>query len=434
MFIALLTVTAAAGDSVLWYYGNTEHTERLNEESQELFLGMGAAKVDVEDSWPLGGLSDYRLVMLVGSSESYDADQLADLSDYRAGGGLVVLVSEAMDGDDEDPWDADVDDVFNELLEAWGATSRFEEEALDRGCPYYAEVLDEEHPLMAGVDEPFYAYSAALSVGEEGTALLGGESDQTLMVAEGDLILMADASFFPEEPGDEDDEGCDYTAGNVNLLQNLYDASCGDDTDMDGDGVLACDDCDDEDAALGRWALGYEDADLDGYGAGEAQRICGDPGDLAPEGGDCDDDDAAINPGAEEILGDGVNNDCDVETPDFERGDEDDDDDGITSGEDDDNNDGDDDDDSVTVFDDDDDTDDDADDDTDDDTVDDIGDTGDEANGRWCSNDDGSGWDESDSEEPADAKGCSSVPAGGGGLIPGLALLLLGWTRRREVG
>ena len=44
------------------------------------------------------------------------------------------------------------------------------------------------------------------------------------------------------------------------------------------------------------------DADGDGYSADE----------------DCDDDDASVNPGASEVVGDGVDNDCDDSTPDTE--------------------------------------------------------------------------------------------------------------------
>ncbi len=49
---------------------------------------------------------------------------------------------------------------------------------------------------------------------------------------------------------------------------------------------------------------GCIDSDGDGYGDG------------CPPGPDCDDSDAAVHPGAEEISGDGTDNDCDADSPD----------------------------------------------------------------------------------------------------------------------
>ena len=62
--------------------------------------------------------------------------------------------------------------------------------------------------------------------------------------------------------------------------------------DNDGDGVLAADDCDDDDSALGAVE---DDNDCDGA--------------LAED--DCDDQDATSHPGADEDYGDGADNDCD---------------------------------------------------------------------------------------------------------------------------
>lgn len=55
----------------------------------------------------------------------------------------------------------------------------------------------------------------------------------------------------------------------------------------------------------------YPDADGDGYGDGfGATTVCPTDG-YVMQTGDCSDDDAAVNPGAEEICGDSIDNDCD---------------------------------------------------------------------------------------------------------------------------
>lgn len=110
--------------------------------------------------------------------------------------------------------------------------------------------------------------------------------------------------------------------------------------DDDGDGHYDEDDCDDGDASIhpdatevcdgvdndcdgevdeGVTTPWYADADGDGYGSDVSVDGCGDPGDdFVPISGDCDDDDASIHPGAEEVC-DEVDNDCDgsAETEEF---------------------------------------------------------------------------------------------------------------------
>jgi len=115
--------------------------------------------------------------------------------------------------------------------------------------------------------------------------------------------------------GDPDDavDACDVPADHVT------DASDCDDTD----GAIfpgaeevcneADDDCDstiDEDAADA--GVYYSDADADGFGdPDEATETCVDPGDAAENGDDCDDDDAGVNPDADELC-DEVDQDCDT--------------------------------------------------------------------------------------------------------------------------
>jgi len=90
-----------------------------------------------------------------------------------------------------------------------------------------------------------------------------------------------------------------------------------DDTDPDvHPGVF--DDCDDRDNDCdGRvdedaeWTSGWVDTDGDGHGDPDAHIEDCDPTDLVDVGDDCDDSDPAISPSAEEICGNGIDDDCD---------------------------------------------------------------------------------------------------------------------------
>jgi len=76
------------------------------------------------------------------------------------------------------------------------------------------------------------------------------------------------------------------------------------DIDDDCDGEV-----DDDPADQVTWFL---DADSDGFGVSSlVERACDQPLGYAADSGDCDDDDASINPGASETWYDGVDGDCD---------------------------------------------------------------------------------------------------------------------------
>ena len=99
----------------------------------------------------------------------------------------------------------------------------------------------------------------------------------------------------------------DTTAGGAGAV-HLLDAPC---SDRDGDGWCDADDCDPDDGAtfhgsaeLDSPAGCMRDADGDGYGDADATGV------VSP-GRDCDDDEADTNPGADEVIGDGVDQDCD---------------------------------------------------------------------------------------------------------------------------
>lgn len=158
---------------------------------------------------------------------------------------------EDQDGDGQ-PYDRDCDDADPNVL---------------TGYPLFADKDgdghgDPNHPTQACDVEP-------------GTALLADDCDDADPTAHGGATERCGG-------GDED---CDGAAD-----------------DLDPEGVL--------DAS--RW---YVDADQDGYGTGEGIPSCAALAGRVALGTDCDDEDAAVHPGAPEVCG-GVDADCDFRVDD----------------------------------------------------------------------------------------------------------------------
>jgi len=103
----------------------------------------------------------------------------------------------------------------------------------------------------------------------------------------------------------------------------------GDESDVDGDGWVACtldsggwdgaaisggDDCDDSDATEAPGVTWYADVDGDGYGDASSSNSCerANSSDVT-DATDCDDGDGGVSPGAAEVC-DGADQDCDAST------------------------------------------------------------------------------------------------------------------------
>jgi hypothetical protein len=119
----------------------------------------------------------------------------------------------------------------------------------------------------------------------------------------GDLSSSLDSCEQPDGYT-EDGTDCDDALSDVNPGAteqcNSIDDDCDGEVDESGDDLRTF----------------YVDADGDGYGDdGDSIESCADVDGYALEGGDCDDDDAAFNPGADEYC-DEIDHDCDGETRD----------------------------------------------------------------------------------------------------------------------
>jgi hypothetical protein len=123
--------------------------------------------------------------------------------------------------------------------------------------------------------------------------------------ADGDGYGDADAATLAcEAPEGYVGEGAgfDCADGDADSFPGAGERCDGDDND--------CDAAVDEDPTDGdAW---YPDGDSDGYGDEASVVIaCEDPGGYVTDGGDCDDASEAVSPGAAEVCGDGLDNDCD---------------------------------------------------------------------------------------------------------------------------
>ena len=136
-----------------------------------------------------------------------------------------------------------------------------------------------------------------------------------------DTSAVGQSSWYADEDGDgygdpqlstsacdeaegwvEDASDCDDGAVEVNPgAQEVCDSA---DIDEDCDG-----DADDDDSSATGQSAWYADEDGDGYGA-ESFSGCEVPEGAVDQGEDCDDGEAEVHPGADEVCGDGVDNDC----------------------------------------------------------------------------------------------------------------------------
>jgi hypothetical protein len=138
------------------------------------------------------------------------------------------------------------------------------------------------------------------------------------------LDISTTTTFYADGDGDgygtseKTDEACELPSGAV---ENAEDCDDGD-AAINPDATEVCDgvdndcdeDVDDEDSDLdsSTGELFYVDSDGDGYGSSSSTtRACEEPSGFSDSSDDCDDDEADVNPGEDEICNDGLDNDCD---------------------------------------------------------------------------------------------------------------------------
>ena len=255
-----------------------------------------------------------------------DGDGIAD-ADEGTGDVDGDNIPDAIDLDDTDGPDADPDGdgLTNDEEDALGTDPNSDDtdndgdpdgddcEPLDEtvgpGLPEVCDGDDVDNDCDAGTGDLF-------DLDEDGFTLCDDDCDDE------------EDTAFPGAP-----ELCD------GLDNDCDDLTVEDEADLDADGARVCDgDCDDEDSTTYPGAPElcdgldndcdglpetdeevqsvpwYEDRDGDGYGDDATViEACDAPEGFVSEGGDCDEDDAEIHPGADELC-DELDNDCDPST------------------------------------------------------------------------------------------------------------------------
>lgn len=131
------------------------------------------------------------------------------------------------------------------------------------------------------------------------TQCIGGVAAcQQCIVTSGCMATFADCVGFTDADNDGWAAQSECNDNAATIYPNAPDV-CGDNLDNDCDGQV------DENAPI--W---FEDLDLDGFGSSVSQQSCTQPAGYVQDGGDCDDSEMDLNPGANELCN-GIDDNCD---------------------------------------------------------------------------------------------------------------------------
>ena len=165
----------------------------------------------------------------------------------------------------------------------------------DSRGPDAAEPTGEAVWILSGLEAGDYTVSANV------LDSLGSQPDAGAATVDFSIVPL-DGDGDGTTTGELGGEDCDDTDPDIGPGA---DEVC-DGIDNDCDGLIDAEDDDILDVIEG-----HPDADGDGYGDDATTVLTCDLTDLSDVGGDCNDSDEAVNPGALEVCGDGLDNDCD---------------------------------------------------------------------------------------------------------------------------
>jgi MYXO-CTERM domain-containing protein len=200
--------------------------------------------------------------------------------------------------------------------------------------PDAAEVCD-----ALDLDEDCDTRADDADSGVTGTSTFYADADADGYGGDATVARCSLPSGYTSVPGDCDDGDNRYNPGAREVCDEAVDYNCDGSAgteDNDGDGVSACEDCNDanpdispsgaescntvdddcdgtvDEADAIDAATWYLDADTDGWGsAGDTSRACTQPDGYTDDALDCDDASADVRPDAPEVWYDAVDQDCD---------------------------------------------------------------------------------------------------------------------------